>query len=322
MSRPLVDEPIRVAVTVDELILWEGSPLPAGYTAHGIVSSMVDTLAQRNIKGCYGFPHTYPVAQSPKLRGVLDLWVDAGHHLGNHTHHHASLNWVTGEQYVNDIDVAESVLGDLLDAAPTRYFRYAMDMTGRSEQKRGIVEDHLRDSGYTVAPITAWFGDFAWIAPYYRAKVNRDEDALAMLRNSYVDAAEFHLRSHSAAARELWGTDVPCIWLIHATPIACDMLGAILDRFTQIGVEFIGLDEAMRHPSNKLLPPVTHQFRNHMERQLAAAGIKRDLVPAEMTAAVLDASPLDGYGSFEVYEDHILKPIAARVGGEWDWDWS
>ncbi|MBB4135553.1 polysaccharide deacetylase family protein [Gordonia humi] len=283
---------------------------------------MVDALGERNISGCYGFPHTHPVVASPQLRETLELWTDSGHHIGNHTHHHASLNWVSGKQYVDDIDTAEEHLGDLLDRAPTRYFRYAMDMTGRSEYKRGMVEDHLRDAGYTVAPITAWFGDFAWIAPYYRAKVNRDGEALAMLRQSYVDAAEFHLRSHVRAARELWSTNVPCIWLIHSTPIASDMLGAILDRFADIGVEFIGLDEAMRHPSNKLLPPVTHLFRNHLERQLSAAGVERDQIPPEMAAAVLNASPLDGYDSFHVYEDRILKPIVKRVGGEWDWDWS
>lgn len=156
---------MKIAVTVDELLLWDGTPMPPGYTAPTVVDGMLGTFREHGIEGVYGFAHTSPVADRPAEREVLERWCDGGHHLGNHTHCHACLNWVGAEKYCEDVRVAEDVLGDLLEAAPTRYFRHAMDMTGRSEAKRGEVEDFLRERGYTTAPITAWFGDFAWTAP-------------------------------------------------------------------------------------------------------------------------------------------------------------
>jgi hypothetical protein len=96
---------------------------------------------------------------------------------------------MSADQYCADIDKAEAFIGNLIGLAPERHFRYAMDMAGETESKRGQVEDYLRASGYRNAPITAWFGDFAWIIPYYRAVVSKDNDAKRMLQQSYVSSA-------------------------------------------------------------------------------------------------------------------------------------
>jgi peptidoglycan/xylan/chitin deacetylase (PgdA/CDA1 family) len=313
--------PVEVAITVDELALWDGSPIPAGYSPASIVKTYTDTFAAHSVTGVYGFAHTYPFVKDPGLRDVLEHWVETGHHLGNHTQLHASLNWVDSTQYIDDIKRAEDDLGDLLTRAPSRLFRYAMDMSGPEEGRRGDVEDYLRVSGYTNAPITAWFGDFAWIAPYYRAKVNGDGEALEMLRTTYVQAAVFHLHSHAKAARQLYDSDVPYIWLIHGSPVGADCLDTILSAFEASGVTFVSLEKALEHHTNRTMPPVNWLFRNHLERALIANGIERDQVPAELVQAVLAASPLEGYDSFDVYENKILRPIVDRINGTWLWSW-
>lgn len=315
--------PIRVAVTVDELVLWDGSPIPAGDSAPAIVRRLCDALAAHHIEGVYGFPHTYPLTLNPGLREVLSLWTERGHHIGSHTHFHAPLPWISGDAYVDDIRRGEDILGNHLERAPKHYFRYAMDMSGGSEAQRGIVEDYLRTNSITTAPITSWFGDFAWIAPYFRAHHNRDHESTKMLRDAYVQAAVFNLNCHAKAARQLFGRDIPLIWLIHASPIAADMLDTVLAAFESQGVEFISLDEAMQDQSNKALPPVAPGFRNHLDRYFIANNIEPDRIPAESFAAVLNASPLEGYASIpDVYEDAILKPIAARAGGTYSWNWA
>jgi hypothetical protein len=63
------------------------------------------------------------------------------------------------------------------------------------------VEDHLRASGYQNAPITAWFGDFAWIIPYYRAVVSGDQDAKRMLQETHVSSAVGQLAAHARGTR-------------------------------------------------------------------------------------------------------------------------
>jgi peptidoglycan/xylan/chitin deacetylase (PgdA/CDA1 family) len=311
-----------IAVTVDELIIWDGSPLPSGYTPTTITEGLTRALADHGISGVWGFPHTSPLDDEPRHREVLERWCAAGHHIGNHTHCHACLNWVSGAAYVEDIKRSEEVLGDLLDVAPERYFRYAMDMSGPSEVRRGAVEDHLRENGYTAAPITSWFGDFAWIVPYERALRLGDRGAAAMLRETYLQAALFNLEAHAAAARAMFGADLPYIWLIHGTSIAQDMLGEILAAFAARGARFISLPEAMHHPAHRALPPVSRHFRNHLQRYALATGTELAEPPPEFVAQVLGAAQApDEPTAIEIYDD-VLRRMNARVGGEFDWDWT
>ncbi|ROZ79394.1 polysaccharide deacetylase family protein [Ramlibacter sp. WS9] len=312
---------VDLAVTVDDLLIWDGVPLPTGYTRGSIVESMVKTLAEHQIRGVYGFAHTSPLEDDPGLRDTLEHWVDQGHHLGNHTHCHASLNWVSGKCYCDDIRRAEDAIGDLIERAPERYFRYTMDMSGESEAKRGEVEDFLRVNGYVNAPITAWFGDFAWIAPYYRATMNKDMATVEMLRQSYLQAALFQLRSHAAAARQIFGRDIPYIWLIHATPIAQDMLGAILAAFSQSGVRFTSLEHAMKDPAHLGMPRISPKFVNHLQRYALMQQVEMASPPQELIQTILDAAPVPGMESIPLYE-RVLRKMNDRAGGTYSWDWS
>jgi peptidoglycan/xylan/chitin deacetylase (PgdA/CDA1 family) len=311
-----------VAVTVDELLLWDGTPMPSGYTAHTVMDGLLRALSDHSVAGAYGFAHSSPIEDSPAAQEVLERWIAAGHHLGNHTHCHASLNWLSGERYVEDIRKAEDFIGEYIERAPTKYFRYTMDMSGDEEAKRGFVEDFLRSEAYVAAPVTAWFGDFAWIAPYARALDAGDRETAKWLRQSYVDAAVRQLHASAETARRLVGVEVPHIWLIHGTPIAQDTLSDILQRFGDEGVHFIGLDEAMKNPINRAMSPITPLFRNHLQRLAAAVGDAVPETPTEVMGQVLTAALPEGEHPLEVYEA-ILARMASRAGTtseRWSWD--
>jgi peptidoglycan/xylan/chitin deacetylase (PgdA/CDA1 family) len=322
MSSISPDGAVKVAVTVDDFVLWDGVPMPDGSTPLGITKSIAATLTDHGLTGVYGFSHTHRLDLDRGLMAAWEAWVEAGHHLGNHTHLHAPLRWMPGDQYCADIDKAEGYIGHLIALAPERYFRYAMDMAGETETKRGQVEDHLRGSGYRNAPITAWFGDFTWIVPYYRAVVSKDEDARRMLRETYVFAAVEQLAAHAKLARRLFGHDIPLIWLVHGTTIAADTLGTILSRFAEEGVEFVSLGEAMSHPVHFGMPPCNSEFlRNHLQRYAIAAGIPEPHLDPELFGRVITTAPLEGYDTVPVLEERMLKPLARRAGAVYDWTW-
>lgn len=312
--------PVEVAVTVDELLLWDGTPMPEGYTREKIVTSLVEVLAKHQIKGVYGFAHTSPLDKDSGLKGILRHWVDSGHHLGNHTHCHACLNWLSAKKYCEDIERSEDAIGELIERAPGRYFRYAMDMSGDTEAKRGEVEDFLARKGYTNAPISAWFNDFAWIVPHTRAHLNGDKDALTMLRQSYVEAAVAQLREAATAARLVFGRDIPHIWLIHGTPIAMDTLDDILSAFKRLGVRFVSLDHAMKDVAHRAMPHVSPKFVNQLQRFCLGQGISIDKMCPSMLQAVLQASPREGMDSIAMYEG-LLRALCERAGGNYEWAW-
>lgn len=313
--------PLEVAITVDELLLWDDAPMPEGYTREKVVTSVIETLAKHQINGVYGFAHTSPLDNDSGLKEILRHWVDSGHHLGNHTHCHACLNWVSAKNYCEDIERSEDVIGELIERAPGRYFRYAMDMSGDSAAKRGEVEDFLAKKGYTNAPISAWFNDFAWIVPHTRSHLNGDKESLTMLRQSYVEAAVAQLREAAKAARLVFGRDIPHIWLIHGTPIAMDTLDDILTAFKRLGVRFVSLDHAMKDVAHRAMPQVSPKFVNQLQRFCLGQGISIDKMIPSMLHAVLQASPREGMDSIALYEN-LLRGLCERAGGKYEWAWA
>lgn len=314
--------PVKVAITIDDFVLWDGTPLPEESSSLDVTKQVARVLAESGQQGIYGFSHTYGISKDPANIACWEAWIEAGHHLGNHTHQHAPLRWMSAEDFCRDIEVADRLIGHLIEAAPVRYFRYPMDMSSGSEAKRGKVEEFLRENGYRNAPITSWFSDFAFLVPFQRALINRDTKAQQRLQDLHVTLAVEGLQQHAAAARGLFGADMPYIWLVHGTPLAARTLARIIEEFTSRGVEFVSLDEAMRHPANFGMPPVNDSFTNHLQRFAIAGGLDKPDVPQELIGEVLFTSPIDGMESMPFYDERVLKPIADRVGSPYIWDWA
>ena len=231
--------------------------MPDGITPLDITKSIAATLIDHGLTGVYGFTHTLASIRT-RLMAAWEAWVKAGHHLGNHTHLHAPLRWMSGDQYCADIDKAEGLIGHLIGMAPERYFRYAMDMAGETESKRGQVET-IWASGYRNAPITAWFGDFTSIIPYTAPWCPRTRTPSGCCRRPTCllrSASWQHTRSWRGGCRP----GHPSIWLVHEITIATDTLGTYLDRFVESGVEFVPLREAGSHPVHFAMPPSTPSY--------------------------------------------------------------
>jgi peptidoglycan/xylan/chitin deacetylase (PgdA/CDA1 family) len=188
---------VRVAITIDDFVLWDGTPLPDGEGSLDVTRKVASILARNGQHGIYAFSHTYGISKDPSNLACWEAWVEAGHHLGNHTHQHAPLRWMSAGDFIRDIEEAERLVGHLIADAPQRYFRYPMDMSSGSEARRGEVEEHLRASGYKNAPITSWFSDFAFILPFHRTLVKGDTEAQRRLEDLHVAAAVEGLERHA-----------------------------------------------------------------------------------------------------------------------------
>lgn len=322
MVDPSALDAVQVAITVDDFVLWDGTPLPDGHSSLDVTRTLAKALTDVGQHGVYGFAHTFSIAKDSSSLKCWDAWLEAGHHLGNHTHQHAPLRWMSAEAFCRDVDQAEQLIGRLVDAAPERYFRYPMDMSSGSESKRGQVEDYLCDNGYRNAPITCWFGDFVYIVPYQRSLITGDVEAQARLEDLHVQGAIEGLEKHAASARAMFGTNVPHIWMVHGTPLAARTIGRIVEAYRQRGVQFISLEKAMQHPVNFSMPPVQDTFSNHLQRYAIAAGIAKPDLSEELFGEILFKCPVDGMDTLQYYDERVLKPIADRVGSPYRWDWA
>ncbi|HZZ87771.1 MAG TPA: polysaccharide deacetylase family protein [Caulobacteraceae bacterium] len=308
---------IRVALTVDDLFQWRGMPEVRGQGCAAIARRMTDAFAAHAARGVYAFSNTAPTEDDPPLFRVFDHWLEQGHHVGNHTHSHASLNWLSPARYIEDIEKTEALIARWSDLAPVRYFRHCFDMWGDTAEKRDAVLGWLTRAGYAVAPISVWFYDAQFAVAYLRALIAADADGLKWLRAAFVRNAVGQLRAQAAAARLIFGRDPAQILLIHGTAVVGDCLAATLDAFAAEGVQFVSLDEAMADPMNQAQPLVTPLFRNQVQKWAQAKGVPIADCPPAILAELDAIAPLPGMGGDELMAA-LLHAIARSVGAEAD----
>ena len=309
---------VSVAVTIDDLFMWKGTPIPSTHSPLRTATDMVGAFANHGIKGVYSFSGTAPAEENRELFKVFDRWTEAGHYVSNHTHNHASLNWINAKKYIADIERTEEFIHPWASQAPTKFFRYCMDMWGDTREKHEAVEEYLMRSGYLSSPLSAWFYDHAWIVPHWRACKLADKDAIGYLKRTFVETAVDQFRRQAAAARQMFGRDPAHIWLVHGSPIGGECIGEILDAFAAANVRFISLEEAMLDPIYKTQPVITHKFRNQTQKWAEARGVIMPQVPPDIVHDIDKVAHIDGETNEDIF-GNVLKGLCDSVGGEFSW---
>lgn len=305
---------VKLAITMDDLLLFRGVPFSPGYSPLGNTRTFVDVFRRHGVKGVYQFSNTAPAEDRPELLKVFDYWVENGHHVANHTHHHPSLSWLSASDYARDIEKAETYLDPWLKVAPRRCFRFCMDMWGDTPCKCQEILQHLGKMDYRPIPVSIGFHDFRWHAAHYRVSRRGTVEEMDALRARYVQSAVRELRVHTANARAVFGRDPVHIWLIHGTPFAADCLDRILQAFTEAGVDFVSLDEAMADPMNANVPTRTSpEFIFQVEKWALALGVPVNDLHPRVLAEIETLHPAPGESAMDVTE--VMRRTIAEGSG-------
>lgn len=182
------------------------------------------------------------------LREVLELWLDAGAELGNHSHSHLSINNVPLAELTADITRGEPVVRAALEARgrQLRYFRHPFLFTGPTPEVKAGLQAFLDGQGYVVAPVTLDNADYMFAALYTRPE-RRER-----VRREYVPYMESVVASFEAASRALLGREFPQVLLIHANELNADLMPELLAMFRRRGYTFVTLDEALADEAYRL----------------------------------------------------------------------
>jgi len=182
------------------------------------------------------------------LRRLLDLWLDAGADLGNHSHSHFNINAVPLSEYTADIVKGEPVLRAALEARgkTLRYFRHPFLFTGPNAEIKAGMQAFLDAHGYRVAPVTIDDADYMYAALYTRPEY-RDR-----VRAEYVPYMESVVAFFEARSVEVVGREFPQILLIHDNELNADLMPQLLQMFRRRGYAFVTLDEALADDAYRL----------------------------------------------------------------------
>lgn len=246
-----------MALTFDDLPAQRAEALPAERVVE-INRRLVAALERERIPAV-GFVNEVKLEASPQIGGdaaaerarPLELWLDAGLELGNHTYSHPDLHKIPSERFQQEILDGERITRLLAveRGMPLRYFRHPYLHTGRDLETKAAVERFLADHGYLVAPVT--IDNSEWIfARAYDTALDRGDSALTeRLASAYVEHMEAMVVFYEGQSRALLDREIPQILLVHANDLNAHHLDAVLAMLRRRGYEFIDLETALADPA-------------------------------------------------------------------------
>jgi peptidoglycan/xylan/chitin deacetylase (PgdA/CDA1 family) len=238
----------EIAITIDDL--------PAGAADHMSGSEILDmttklltTLRDQKIPvvGFVNEKKLYKPGEVDDRIKALNMWLDYGFELGNHTFSHASLNRVGLKTWEEEIVRGETVTRMLLaqHKMQLRYFRHPYLDVGRDLKTRRQAEAFLVDRGYRIAPITMDAWDWMYAGVYEDARRRGDTALQQQLVSSYLSYTTAVFDYYEKFSKDLIGYEPKQIILLHGNWLEADHIGELLELLRKRGYKFISLQDAL-----------------------------------------------------------------------------
>ena len=238
-----------VAITIDDLPKAGDGSSPSFDAVYAINERLLRPFRDQRIP-VTGFvnAHHELALGADKLRRLLDLWLDAGAELGNHTYSHPDINKVPLADYTADVTKGEPLLRAALEARGRhlRYFRHPYLHAGPTPEIKAGLQKFLDDAGYRAAPVTLDNSDYMYATLYTRPE-HRER-----VRREYLPYMESVVEFFEKRSAEVAGREFPQILLIHDNQLNADLMPDLLDMFRRRGYRFVTLDDALSDDAYRL----------------------------------------------------------------------
>ncbi len=238
----------QVAITIDDLPAGMADRLPAADIT-ALTAKLLGTLRDQKIPvvGFVNEKKLYKPGEVDERIKALQMWIDYGFELGNHTFSHTSLNQVALKGWEDDVIQGESVTRMLLAQRKMRlrYFRHPYLDTGRDLLTRRQAEAFLVDRGYRIAPVTLDGWDWMFAGVYEDAKKRNDTALQCDLVKDYLGYHDAAFAFAEQLSVKTVGYEPKQILLLHASNLEADHIGELLDVLRKRGYRFITLEDAL-----------------------------------------------------------------------------
>jgi peptidoglycan/xylan/chitin deacetylase (PgdA/CDA1 family) len=238
----------QVAITIDDLPAGAANSMTAAQITE-MTTKLLGTLRDQKVPvvGFVNEKKLYKSGEVDERIKALQMWLDYGFELGNHTFSHMSLNQAGLKPWEDDVIQGESVISILLaqHKMKLRYFRHPYLDVGRDLQTRREAEAFLVGRGYRIAPVTLDAWDWMY-APVYDDALKRNDTALEQqLVSSYLSYSDSVFAYAEQLAKQTIGYEPRQILLLHGNQLEADHIGELLDVFRKRGYRFITLGDAL-----------------------------------------------------------------------------
>jgi peptidoglycan/xylan/chitin deacetylase (PgdA/CDA1 family) len=245
----------RIAITIDDLPANGANWMTAAQITT-MTRSLVGTLREQKVPAV-GFANERKLyfvwGEVDERIAALNMWLDAGLDLGNHSYGHTSINRGLKE-FEDSVIQGESVTRLLLAQhnMKLRYFRHPYLDTGRDLETRRASEAFLAERGYRIAPVTLDAWDWMFAIVYDDAKKRGDAALQQQVVKSYLAYTTEVFSFDEKFSRDLIGHEPAQILLLHASQLEGEHIGELLELIRNRGYKFVTLEEALSDPAYSL----------------------------------------------------------------------
>jgi peptidoglycan/xylan/chitin deacetylase (PgdA/CDA1 family) len=279
------DGPQTVAITFDDLPFAGATPGSAAKAA--AVNRAITRILRRERVPAIGFvTERHTATLKSKGRSLIRDWIAAGFDVGNHGATHADINTLTIEEVRREIVDGEHTIRPLTQQAgrSLRFYRFAYNHVGETEEKRIAIENELASRGYQLAASTIDTSDYVFDRAHVRAKGN--PVLRAKIEQAYLDHTRTQLRYYQALSRQVLGRTPPAILLLHANGVNAATLRRVIAVLRSEGMRFVSLADAQSDSAYAFSPKIATRFgpmwgyRWARERGVRVDGAKEQEPPA------------------------------------------
>jgi peptidoglycan/xylan/chitin deacetylase (PgdA/CDA1 family)/ketosteroid isomerase-like protein len=274
LTAPLFAQDRTICITVDDLPCVNCG---AAMTAEEIHQKLLKSFADYKVPAI-GFVNESKLYQEKEVVAaqveVLRNWLRSGHKLGNHTFAHVNPNSTSAEDYKADVQAGEKLTLPLLKefGQEKKYYRHPFLRHGPTPEYKAEIDRFLRESDYTVAPVTIDNDEYIYAWCYKKAMEQGDEVAMRVIGYDYVDYMKMMIRFYEKEAESLFHREIPQTLLIHANEINAAYLPFILEYLKSRKYRFVDIDQALSDSAYQHEEAHTPHGRSWIYRWQKAAG--------------------------------------------------
>jgi peptidoglycan-N-acetylglucosamine deacetylase len=273
----------EVAITFDDL--------PATYgdadleRMKSVTTKLLRSIKANNVPAI-GFVNETKLYRNNEIKertALLQMWLDAGYELGNHTYSHIAIDQVPLSAYQADVIRGEEVTRKLLAAKgmKLRYFRHTQLRTGPTPEYKKGLDQFLAARGYTIAPVTIDNNDFIFASLYGAAKMRGDAATMKLVVDAYIPYMESVFDFFERLSVDFLGYEIKQTLLLHSNDLNADHFDDLVSMMKKRGYTFITLEQALKDKAYQLPDAQVTKGLSWIHRWMIAKGLQMRPEPSE-----------------------------------------
>jgi peptidoglycan/xylan/chitin deacetylase (PgdA/CDA1 family) len=211
---------------------------------------------------------------------LLQMWLDAGMTLGNHSFSHSDFNDLSAAEFENEVVRGDVITRQLRQAQGVQplFFRFPFNHTGKTKESKGALETFLKSRHYICAPFTIEHSDYMFNQVWLAALKTKDATLAQRIRAAYLECLDPAFNYAERRSKAMFGGEIRQVFLIHANELNADCLDEMIGLLRKRGYSFITLEQAMQDKGYQTRDDYVGEYGiSWLHRWAVSMGMKSDL---------------------------------------------